>query len=53
MISKSYYSNIKSKNILNDSTSKTLSNELASICDNSHFDNMILNSNLESQNTIK
>lgn len=52
MVSKDYYSNIPSKNILKDDKKDTLSERINDSNINS-LDNMILNSNLENHGLIK
>ncbi|VYU14238.1 hypothetical protein [Clostridium tertium] len=52
MVSKDYYSNIPSKNILKDNEKNNLSEKINETNINS-LDNMVLNSNLENQNLIK
>ena len=53
MIDKLRYTNIKSINILNNYTPKTLSANIINNYYDSSFDNMIMNSNLENKIPIK
>ena len=53
MVSRDYFSNIPSKNVLREDKSKNLSEELFSNYKDNSLDKMILNSNLENQNVIK
>lgn len=55
LVSRDYFSNIPSKNVLreNKNKNKNLSEESFSNYTANSLDNMILNSNLENQNIIK
>ena len=55
MVSRDYFSNIPSKNVLRETETKNknLSEESFSNYTANSLDNMILNSNLENQNIIK
>lgn len=53
MININYFSNIPSKNILNEDKTKNLSEELIFNSKDMSLDNMIINSNLDNQNIIK
>ncbi len=53
MVSKNYFSNMPSKNILQEEKNKNLSEDLIFDFKDTSFDNMILNSNLHNQNLIK
>ena len=53
MVSRDYFSNMTSKNILRESKNKNLSEELFSNYSNNSLNNIILNSNLENKNLIK
>lgn len=52
MVSKEYYSNIPSKNILKDDKKDNLSEKI-NVPNINSLDNMVLNSNLENQGLIK
>jgi len=53
MVSKDYFSNMTSKNVVREYKSKVLSEDLFSNYTDSSLDNIILNSNLENNNIIK
>ena len=53
MIDKSYLYNVPSKNILNDYTPKNLSNDSLDNYTVNSIDNMVINSNLNDENSIK
>lgn len=53
MIDKSYLYNVPSKNILNDYTPKNLSNDSLDNYPVNSIDNMVINSNLNDENSIK
>lgn len=53
MIDKSYFDNMNSKNVLQDYSPKDMSSYVMNNFDSENLENMILNSNLENQNSIK
>ena len=53
LIDKSYLHNVPSKNILNDYTPKNLSNDALDNYPVDSIENMIINSNLNDENSIK
>ncbi len=53
MVNKTYFSNIPSRNILQEDKPKNLSENLLFNYKDTSLDNMILNSNLDNQNQIK
>ena len=53
LIDKSYLYNVPSKNILNDYTPKNLSNDSLDNYPVDSIDNMVINSNLNDENSIK
>lgn len=53
MVSKDYFSNMPSKNVLREYKNKNLSEELFHNYTDNSLDNIILNSNLENNNIIK
>ena len=53
MVSRDYFSNMPSKNVLREDKNKNLSENLYLEYKYNSLDNMILNSNLENQNIIK
>lgn len=53
MIDKSYFYNVPSKNILNDYTPKNLSNDSLDNYSLDSIENMLINSNLYNDGTIK
>ena len=53
MVSRDYFSNIPSKNIVRENKNKNLSEDLFSNYSNNSLDNIILNSYLENKNLIK
>ena len=53
MVSRDYFSNMPSKNVLREDKNKNLSENIYLEYKYNSLDNMILNSNLENQNIIK
>ena len=53
MIDKSYFNNVPSKNILNDYKPKNLSNDSIDNYPVDSIENMVINSNLNDENSIK
>ena len=53
LVSRDYFSNMSSKNIVREYKNKVLSENLFSNFTDSSLDNIILNSNLENNNIIK
>ena len=53
MIDKSYLYNVPSKNILNDYTPKNLSNDSIDNYPVDSIDNMVINSNLNDESSLK
>ena len=53
MIDKSYFNNVPSKNILNDYKPKNLSNDSIDNYPVDSIDNMVINSNLNDESSLK